>query len=148
MNAVSTPIPGKITALEAAMRLQTKEEFDLFLASIKMSHFHADGMYCRVAFRKAGVTIVGKVHKREHFYIVSKGAVMVTNGDDEPQTHMAGTVVVSQPGTKRAVFALEDSICMTIHRTDKTDLDEIEEELIEPDALALFDAHNRLKELK
>lgn len=147
MNDVSAPMVGKVAALEASMRQQTREELQLFLDSIAMSHFHAQGMYCRVVSRNAGVTIVGKVHKQEHFYIVAKGSVLVTNGDEEPKTYPAGTVVVSQPGTKRAVFALEDSICMTVHRTDKTDLDEIEEELIEPDPLALFDAHNRLKEL-
>lgn len=142
------PMRQKISALESAMRQQTPEEINAFLGSIEMSHFHADGMYCRVAFRKRGVTIIGKVHKREHFYIVAKGAVLVTNGDTEPELHTAGTVVVSKPGTKRAVVALEDSICMTVHRTDKTDLDEIEEELMEPDTQALFDSHNRLKELQ
>ena len=33
---------------------------------------------------------------------------------------------------------------MTVHKTDKTDLDEIEAELIEPDEIALFDATNKL----
>lgn len=148
MNDIEVPMRRKISALEAAMRGQPKEAVDAFLASITMSHFHADGMYCRVAFRKKGVTIIGKVHKREHFYIVAMGAVLVTNGDADPVLHKAGTVIVSKPGTKRAVVALEDSICMTVHRTDETDLDAIEAELIEPDETALFDAHNRLKELK
>jgi hypothetical protein len=34
---------------------------------------------------------------------------------------------------------------VSIHVTDKTDLDEIEKELIEPDELALFDSGNKLK---
>ena len=33
---------------------------------------------------------------------------------------------------------------MTIHKTDKTDLDEIEKELVEPDNTALFDSGNNL----
>lgn len=112
---------------------------------LETSHFFADGMYARVLKREAGVLIVGKVHKREHFYIVAKGKVAVTMGSDKAKVYEAGTVVVSTPGTKRAVLALEDSVCMTIHRTEKTDLDEIEAELIEPDVKALYDSSNRVK---
>jgi mannose-6-phosphate isomerase-like protein (cupin superfamily) len=138
----------KIAALEQAMRQQTPEQLQDFLDQIEMRHFYADGMYCRWCKRAKGVVIVGKVHKKEHLYIVAAGSVAVTNGDDAPVTYFAGDVVVSRPGTKRAVVALEDSICMTVHRTDKTDLDEIEEEIIEPDSLALFDSRNKLKVLK
>jgi hypothetical protein len=44
-------------------------------------------------------------------------------------------------------FALSDAIGITVHKTDKTDLDEIETELIEPDELALFDSSNKLKKI-
>ena len=60
---------------------------------------------------------------------------------------MPGDVVESQPGTKRVTLAVTDAVGITIHRTDKTDLDELEAELIEPDDTALFDASNKLKEL-
>jgi hypothetical protein len=59
----------------------------------------------------------------------------------------AGDVVESKPGTKRVTLAVEDSIGITIHKTDKTDLDEIEAELIEPDTMALFDSNNNIKTL-
>jgi hypothetical protein len=107
---------------------------------LQTDHYFADGMYARVLFRPAGTLIVGKVHKKEHFYIIAKGCVQVGK-----EVYKAGTVIVSSPGTKRAVLALEDSICMTIHRTKKRKLEHIERQLIEPDKLALFDASNKLK---
>ena len=107
---------------------------------LQTDHYFADGMYARVLFRPAGTLIVGKVHKKEHFYIIAKGCVQVGK-----EVYKAGTVIVSSPGTKRAVLALEDSICMTIHRTKKRNLDKIERKLIEPDAKALFNAENKLK---
>lgn len=55
-----------------------------------------------------------------------------------------GDVIESKPGTKRVTLALTDAIGITIHKTDKTDVHEIEAELIEPDFAALFDANNEL----
>ena len=129
-----------IRALEKAVGEMPQIEFDT-------KHFHVDGMYARVLARDKNVLLIGKVHKRRHLYIVTKGRVAVSNDGESATIYVAGDVIVSEPGTKRAVYALEDSICMTVHRTDKTDLDEIEEELIEPAPTALFDARNKLKEI-
>ena len=136
-----------VLVIEHAMRQQTPEQLQAAADAISTFHYFADGMYARVLARKAGVQIVGKVHKKEHFYIVTMGSVAVSNGDDPARVYKAGSVIVSKPGTKRAVVALEDSICMTVHRTDQTDLDAIEEELMEPDPMALFDARNELRRL-
>ena len=142
MNKLEPSIkPG----LEAIYRLQA-EMVKMSQAELPTDHFFADGMYCRFLFRSEGTLIVGKVHKKEHFYIVCCGTVRVTT-DDGVKDVTGPTVIVSHPGTKRAVYALTDATCLTVHRTDKVDLDEIEEELIEPDQLALFDSHNKLKEL-
>jgi hypothetical protein len=127
--------------MNAIVRLQEAIR-DLPQAQFETFHYFADGMYARVVARSAGTLIVGKVHKKEHFYIVAKGRVQI-----EKDILEAGTVLVSKPGTKRAVLALEDSICMTVHRTNKKNLEKMEKELIEPDKTALFDASNKLKRL-
>lgn len=105
-------------------------------------HLFAAGMYARVLQQPADSLVVGKAHKSEHFFIVCRGAVLVSHGDGPAYRAEAGTVFVSQPGAKRAISAESDAVYMTVHRTDKTDLNEIEAELIEPDPLALFDAFN------
>ena len=128
-----------IVELQQAMR-------EMPQAALPTWHYFADDMYARVLPRAAGTLIVGKVHRREHFYIVAKGRVQVAC-DDTVCEYEAGAVVVSRPGTKRAVLALEDSVCLTVHRTDERDLDEIERELVEPDETALYDARNELKGL-
>ena len=127
----------QIQRLKASMR-------DLPQAHLETSHFFAPGMYCRVLARAKDTVIVGKKHRAAHFYIVCKGRVAVVNADGTRRVLEAGDVLVSQPSTQRAVVALEDSICLTVHRTDNTDLDSIESELIEPDDLALFDSRNEL----
>lgn len=136
-HAGSVSMDTRVQQLEAAMREMPQAVLETF-------HHFADGMYARVLPRAKGTAIVGKVHKREHFYIVAKGSVKVFS-EGKTRVYSAGDLIVSKPGTKRAVLALEDSVCMTIHRTDKTDLDEIEIELVEEDDLALFDSSNKLK---
>ena len=133
--------PATVHDLQRAMR-------ELPQAELETQHYFADGMYCRVVPRAAGTLIVGKVHKREHFYMVVSGAVAVIQDGAERKVYEAPSIIVSAPGTKRAVLALTDAVCLTVHRTDKTDLGEIEAELIEPDDTALFGPDNHLKALE
>lgn len=53
---------------------------------------------------------------------------------------------VSEPGTKRAVLALEDTLWTTVHVTDETDLEKIEEYVIAPTYEAL-EAYTAPKEI-
>ena len=115
-------------------------------AELVIEHQFSVGMYMRKLYRPAGTLIVGKVHKEPHFFLCAKGEIIAwtENGMKRLQ---AGDVVESKAGTKRVTLAVTDAIGITIHRTDKTDLDEIEAELIEPDTTALFDANNDIKKL-
>lgn len=140
MNEIDLPdhvSRDQIERLQAEMSLMPQAE-------LMTEHSFSPGMYMRKVFRPAGTLIVGKVHKEPHFFLCAKGEIIAwtENGMKRLQ---AGDVVESKPGTKRVTLAVTDAIGITIHRTDKTDLDEIEAELIEPDPLALFDAHNKLK---
>jgi quercetin dioxygenase-like cupin family protein len=89
---------------------------------------------------------VGKVHKQPHFFLCAKGEIIAWS-EKGMRKLKEGDVIESQPGTKRVTLAVVDSIGITIHKTDKTDLDDIEAELIEPDDLALFDSSNKLKQI-
>lgn len=132
-------------AARAAIDHLQREMSGMPQVELPTEHFFADGMYARVLPRPAGTLIVGKVHRKEHFYIVCCGTVRITQGDGAAREVTGPAVLVSAPGTKRAVLALTDATCMTVHRTKKRNLDKIEQELIEPDTHALFDARNKLK---
>jgi len=103
-------------------------------------HHWADGMYLRWVYRPKGALIIGKVHKKEHFYLVIMGCVQI-----EKTIYNAPSLIISQPGTKRAVLALEDSVCITIHRTEHRDLEKIEAELVEADESSPYLPGNILK---
>ncbi len=109
------------------------------------THYFSGGMYCRKVWRPKWTVIIGKVHKAPHFFMCTLGQIAVSSGDGQWKTLSAGDVIESIAGTKRITVALTDAVGMTVHRTEKTDLDEIEKELIEEDELSLFDSSNKLK---
>lgn len=110
------------------------------------NHYFHGGMYCREVKRCEGALIVGKVHKKEHFYVVASGTVAVSQ-EGEPAKQITGPAVIkSNPGTKRAVLALTDAVCMTFHRVDSINVEDAEKELVEDDPNSMFDAYNRVKQ--
>jgi quercetin dioxygenase-like cupin family protein len=108
-------------------------------------HLFHGGMYCRQVWRPAGCTIVGKVHKKEHFYMVVSGTICVTT-DDGVQTITGPKVLCSTPGTKRAVHAITDALCMTFHVVDAQTVEQAEDELVEPDNGSKFLVGNKIKQ--
>ena len=132
-------------SLEKIQRLQA-EMVKMPQAKLKTEHYFSDGMYCRKLSRPAGTLIVGKAHKKDHFFVCTKGEIIAWSEKGMVRL-LPGDIIESKAGTKRVTLAVKDSVGVTFHRTDKTDLDEIEAELIEPDETALFDSHNKLKEL-
>lgn len=107
-------------------------------------HVFHGGMYCRQVWRPAGCLIVGKVHKKEHFYMIVSGTVKVTT-DDGVQTITGPMLLCSTPGTKRAVFAETDALCMTFHRVESSTVEDVESELVEDDPNSMFTIGNKVK---
>lgn len=99
---------------------------------LPVAHFFIEGVYVRALPIPAGAVVVGKLHLQEHIVMVTKGHLRITS-DGEPQDFYAGDIWVSQPGSKRAIFALEDSCITTVHRTDETNIEVIENTLVSMD---------------
>ena len=110
----------------------------------KTKHYFHGGMYCREVFRHADVLIVGKVHKKEHFYLVVSGTLAITTNDGV-QEITGPNLLCSKPGTKRAVYALTDAVCMTFHRVESDNVEDAEIELVEHDPESMFSIGNKVK---
>jgi len=94
-----------------------------------VEHFFAPGTYGRQMTIPKGVMIIGKIHKHSHINIISKGIIDVMT-EFGVARYEAPITFISNPTTKRVVHAVEETIWTCIHATNKTDLDEIEQELI------------------
>ena len=91
-----------------------------------LRHYHAPGIYARELFIPEGTLIVGKIHKHSHHNNISLGRIAVATEFDS-YIITAPHSFVSLPGTKRIVYALEDTMWTTYHPTELTDPDMIVE---------------------
>lgn len=96
---------------------------------IKITHHFAPGVYAREMFVPKGVVLTGKIHRYSHLNIMSQGEFTLVTEDGHKRVK-APYSFVSEPGAKRAFYAHEDSVWTTIHPTDETDLEKLEQELI------------------
>jgi hypothetical protein len=94
-----------------------------------LKHSFADGMYIREIINPKNQLLVTKIHKQKHpfFLLYGKMSIVTENGVE----HLEGpSYGITSPGTKRIIYTHTECKFVTVQRTDKTDLDEIEEELI------------------
>jgi hypothetical protein len=123
---MSTDMP--ISILDRIERLQSEME-KLPQAHIPTEHTFAPGMYIRTIAIPAGVILVGKIHKTEHIFMLTKGELTVVTEDGEERLK-APCQVICRPGLKRAGYAHTDCVCSNVHITEETDLEKLESMLI------------------
>lgn len=92
-------------------------------------HRFSPGCYLREIFMPKDTYVIGKIHATEHFNIILKGKVTVITAEGQ-QVLEAPCTFVSEAGVQKVVYMHEDCIWQTVHVTDKTDIDEIEKEVI------------------
>jgi hypothetical protein len=97
----------------------------------------APNIYAREMTIPTGVVLTGAVHKTCHLSILSKGQVRVVS-DEGVIELTAPATLISQPGAKRAIFAISEAVWTTIHATTETDLDKLVTELTESTAAELL----------
>lgn len=138
MNPV--PVPAILYELENAIAELPQVIFPL-------KHYFAHGLYAREMTIPQGGVLTGAVHKTEHLVVISKGVIKVFDGN-ETVTLSAPCTFVSQPGVKRAGYALEETVFTTFHATEERDLDKLVEELCYSTADELVGGKNNVQFLK
>ena len=96
---------------------------------LPVEHRFAPGLYMRILSIPAGILLTGKIHKYSCISILSKGKI-ATLVDDNLVIVTAPHVQRSAPGLKRIGYALQDTVWMTLHETDETNIARIEADLV------------------
>ena len=134
LQTIEMPGREKITFLERKMAKLPQVELGL-------SHYFKNGMYAREMRVPKGTFISGKIHSTGTIGVLAQGSMRVWGEDGVMKTVAAPYIHTAEPGFKRVGLATEDVVWVTVHRTDSTDLDQIEEDefIIEEGGVDMFD---------
>lgn len=131
-NAIEAPtLRDKVLRLEDWLKTMPQIPEDVH-------HHFAPGVYMRELRIPKGAVLTGKIHRTDHLNILAKGEISVLT-EHGVRRLTAPCVIQSSAGIKRAGYAHEDTIWITVHPTHETDLAKLEEQLIAPSFEALGD---------
>lgn len=115
-------IADRVNELEALI-LQVPQ------TDLQTRHELSGGVYARSIFIPAGTVLTGARHKKDHVNIVF-GDITVST-DDGMKRITGYHVIPTKAGMKRVGFAHADTAWTTVCHTELTDIEEIENELVE-----------------
>ena len=99
-----------------------------------LEHTFTDGIYIRQMSMKKDSFVIGKIHKHNHVWFLLTGEISVAD-ENNTVDHIAPCYVEAPAGSKRMIYAHEDSVWVNIHAnpTNTQDLQELEELIIAKD---------------
>ncbi len=81
--------------------------------TLPVEHCFSNGTYMRKLLIPAGVVVTGKIHKRESMNIIAKGKAIAITDKGNHQVE-AGDTFVTEPGVKKACYAIEDTVWINV----------------------------------
>jgi quercetin dioxygenase-like cupin family protein len=105
-----------------------KSLLELPQVDMHVEHTFANGIYARTLHVPKGAVVTGAMHRFEQINTIAKGEVHVVTTEGSA-IYKAGDIFSSPAGTKRAFYAVEDTVWTTIlhNPNNVTDIDILEE---------------------
>ena len=96
-----------------------------------LKHTFADGIYIRQMDMKSDSMVVGAIHNHLHVWFLLTGHLAVAT-EDSIEEFLAPCYVLATPGSKRVIYATEDSIFINIHKNPDNikDINKLESEIV------------------
>ena len=111
-------------SMEEAIRRGLMEEYEP-----PLDHLFCSGLYARRNYVPAGVTVVTKVHAREHVCIVLYGKCHVYDQDGKRKIVQGPDMFITKQGTQRAIYCETDTSWINVHTSTTDSVEKIEEEI-------------------
>ena len=96
-----------------------------------LEHTFADGIYVRQMTMNKDSLVVGAIHNHLHVWFLLSGHITVAT-EEESLEYIAPCYVLATPGTKRVIYANEDSVFVNVHKnpTNNQNIEELEREIV------------------
>lgn len=104
------------------------QQFDAL--GVRVEHHLVGGIYAKETHIPAGVKLTQHAHNFAHLSALMKGSALV-EVDGVAAVHHAPALLTIKAHAKHAVTAVSDVVWACLHATDETDIDIIDEGLIE-----------------
>lgn len=101
------------------------------LQDMVLEHTFTPGLYIRTLFITKGALLTSFTHKTEHPFVIRSGLIEVRL-HDHVELLQTGHMGITYPGTRRVLFAHEDTVWTTFHVTNETDVEKIEATILAP----------------
>ena len=100
-------------------------------SDVPIKHSFADQLYLRQMNLKKDYVIVGAIHNHLHAWFLLSGKVIINNNGEKIE-HIAPCYTVSEPGSKRLIYAVEDSVFVNVHKnpSNTQNIEELENEIV------------------
>ena len=120
----------KVTTFEDELK-KTEEVLGENMMNVVMpvEHRFTEKQYIREFRAPAGHTVVSKIHNTNHPIFLLEGEVTIIEESGEKRVK-APYYSTTEVGTKRVVLVHEDCFFVTVHPSDKTNIFDVEEEVI------------------
>lgn len=107
-----------------------KKMTGVFEINLEIVHNFSDGLYAKQMTIPKGFAAGQHAHTFSHLSILAKGKVIVKTDTDECVYNAPACIEIKKE-TNHMITALEDAVWFCIHATDETDVDCIDEMLIQ-----------------
>jgi hypothetical protein len=93
-------------------------------------HYFGPSLYIREVTMPAGAVVIGKPHRKEHMCVMLQGRMIIVDANGNKKELVAPLTFVGGAGRKVA-YILEDTVFQNILATNETDIETLENMLVD-----------------
>jgi hypothetical protein len=93
-------------------------------------HYFGPSIYIREVTMPAGAVVIGKPHRKDHMCVMLQGRMIIVDAEGNQKELVAPMTFVGSAGRKVA-YILETTVFQNILATDETDIDVLENMLVD-----------------